>query len=43
MEKTILTKAVFYIILKGLKFISKRTDNKIDDGIVEFVEGTFGL
>ncbi len=43
MEKTLITKAVFYLVLKGLKLLSKKTDNKIDDKVINIVEETFGM
>lgn len=41
MEKTIITNAVFAIVKAGLRIIAKRTDNKVDDKVIDFVEAVY--
>ena len=41
MEKTIITKVVFYLGLVAIKIVANRSDNKIDDKVVEWLEGVF--
>lgn len=41
MEKTLITKAVGYLVFQGLKLLAKKTDNGIDDRIIEYVEHVY--
>ncbi len=41
MEKTMITKAVFYLAIKLMKVLVKRNDNKIGLEIVNTIDETF--
>lgn len=41
MEKTVVTKVIFYLAWKLLKILVKRTDNKLDDGAVQRIEDLY--
>ncbi len=41
MEKTLITRAIFYLALQLIKVLVKRTDNKIDDAVVDTIDKTF--
>ena len=43
MEKTMITKAIAFLLIKGIKFLAKRTDNPVDDNAVEGLEILLGF
>lgn len=43
MEKTLITKAVMYLVISGLEVLCKRTDNPVDDEYVKGLKTFFGF
>ncbi|MGL4566903.1 MAG: hypothetical protein ACRCU6_00075 [Fusobacteriaceae bacterium] len=41
MEKTMITRALFYIVVKMMKMLAERKDNKIGIEIIEIIDETF--
>ncbi|MGL5719145.1 hypothetical protein [Cetobacterium sp.] len=43
MEKTLITKALVYVVLTGVEMLCKRTDNPVDDEYVKDLKKFFGF
>lgn len=43
MEKTMITKAIAYLVVSGLEVLCKRTDNPVDDNCVAGLKKILGF